>query len=466
MKRTAAALVLLAVSALASAYGQQVAGPAAPQDASRAAFQADSYAAFQANSYAASQANSHAAYQANSHAVSQADSHAASQADSHAAFQADSQAALQAKSHAASQADSQGALQVNSQAAFQADSQPNSHATSQARSPAAAKARSRPAAQANPQATSQNASQGAAQEDLLLKVQVQIVNVPAIVQTANGRPVQGLKLEDFTLTDNNQPQKIHHLWSEELPLTIGLVLDVSESQLKVLEQNRQVMRDFLRGLLRPQDRVFLVAFTGQARLFHDFTASGDAVMDAAAKIHTADQVDGKPLGPRCKPLPPPRGQRTLKKPPKTCGGSALWHAMYWTLEKLKNDAAEGRKALVLVTDGQDSGSDRSLDQVVAAAQKHSVIVYAVGVGGKTGKPEAALNAADLRRLGEQSGGALFTEEQNARAIFERINRDLRSQYILGFSPDTGCDGQFHGLTVTAGPGRVVRTRPGYQADCP
>lgn len=303
-----------------------------------------------------------------------------------------------------------------------------------------------------------------AQEDLILRVDVQIVRVPAIVESKDGRPVTGLRAEEFTLTDNGERQPIRHLWTEELPLTLGLVLDVSESQMKVLEQNRQVMREFLRGLLRPQDRVFLVAFTGQARLFQDFTTSGDAVMDRAAKIHTEEQIDGKPLGPKCRPLPPPRGQRTLKKPPKTCGGSVVWHTMFWTLEKLKA-GVEGRKALVLITDGQDTGSDRSLAEVIAAAQKYGVTVYTIGVGGKTGKPEAALNEADLRRAATESGGTLFTEEQPASEIFAKINEDLRSQYVLGFSPAAACDGTFHRLTVTAGADRRVRTRAGYQADC-
>jgi len=315
-------------------------------------------------------------------------------------------------------------------------------------------------------ATALSAAPAPAQQDepVLLKVEVQMVRVPALVRGAEGRAVKGLTAADFTLLDNGQPQRIAQLWTEELPLTIGLVLDVSESQMKVLEQNRQVMRDFLRALLRPQDRVFLVAFTGQARLFHDLTPSADAVMDVAAKIHTAEQVNGKALGPKCQPPPPPRGQRTLKKPPKTCGGSALWHAMYWTVEKLKADR-EGRKALVLITDGQDTGSDRSLAQVIAAAQKNSVTVYTVGVGGKTGLPEAALNAADLRRAGEETGGAYFGEDQGAQAIFERINEDLRSQYVLGFSPSQPCDDQFHTLRVTAGEGRDVRTRAGYRAEC-
>ena len=275
----------------------------------------------------------------------------------------------------------------------------------------------------------------------------------------------GLEASDFELKDNGQAQAVRSLWSEnELPLTIGLVLDVSESQMKVLEQNRHTMREFLRGLLRPQDRVFLVAFTRQARLFHELTPSGDAVVDVAAKIHTKEQVNGTALGPVCKPIPPPRGQRTLKKPPKTCGGSVIWHAMYQAVEKLRG--VETRKALVLLTDGQDTGSDHTLAQVIAAAQQAGVTVYAVGVGGKTERPEAALNEVDLRRLGEETGGVMFTEAQGAKEIFERINLDLRSQYVIGFSPAEVCDGKFHRLEVKAGEGRTVRTRAGYQAsDC-
>lgn len=299
-------------------------------------------------------------------------------------------------------------------------------------------------------------------EPLLLKIDVQVVRVPVAVEDASGRPVTGLKSADFSLTDNSQPQRIGNVWSEDdLPLTIGLVLDVSESQLIVLEQNRGIMREFLRGLLRPQDRVFLVAFTGQARLFHDLTPSGDAVVDVAAKIHTKEQTNGTALGPPCKPIPPPRGQRTLKKPPKTCGGSVIWHALYHSVEKLKS--ADTRKALVLLTDGQDTGSDRTLAQVIAAAQQAGVTVYPCGVGGNPAMKEGALNELALRQLGEETGGVMFTEKQGAAEIFERINLDLRSQYVIGFSPTVTCDGQFHRLQVTAGDGRKVRTRAGYQA---
>ena len=307
------------------------------------------------------------------------------------------------------------------------------------------------------------ASVGGGQDDpVLFKIDVQVVRVPVAVRDANGRPVKGLKAEDFTLKDNRQDQRVSNVWSEDdTPLTVGLVLDVSESQLAVLEQNRSTMREFLRGLLRPQDRVFLVAFTRQARLFHDLTPDGDAVMDVAAKIHTKEQTNGEPMGPACKPLPPPRGQRTLKKPPKTCGGSVIWHAMHYSIAKMKK--VDTRKALVLLTDGQDTGSDRTLEQVIQLAQQASVTVYAVGVGGGTGKPEANLNETDLRRLGEETGGVMFTEQQSAVEIFERINLDLRSQYVIGFSPSETCDGKFHRLEVNAGAERKVRTRAGYQA---
>ena len=303
-------------------------------------------------------------------------------------------------------------------------------------------------------------------EPLLFKMDVQVVRVPVAVQDAAGRPVAGLKAEDFALKDNGLEQRISNVWSEDdLPLTIGLVLDVSESQLLVLEQNRNTMREFLRGLLRPQDRVFLVAFTRQARLFHDFTPNGDAAMDVAAKIHTKEQTNGEAMGPACKPIPPPRGQRTLKKPPKTCGGSVIWHALHYSIQKLQK--VDTRKALVLITDGQDTGSDRTLEQVIRSAQQASVTVYPVGVGGKTDRPEAHLNEADLRRLGGETGGVMFTEQQDPVEIFERINLDLRSQYVIGFSPSATCDGKFHRLEVSAGGERKVRTRTGYQAgDCP
>jgi VWFA-related protein len=303
------------------------------------------------------------------------------------------------------------------------------------------------------------------EEPVVIRVDVQMVRVPVSVQNENGKHIAGLRAEDFQLLDNGAPRPVRQLWTEgDLPLHVGLVLDVSDSQMVVLRQNLEIMRAFLKGLLREQDRAFLAAFTGQVRLFQDFTADGNAIMDVAAKIHTKEQVNGVRMGADCKPIPPPRGLRTLKKPPKTCGGSAIWHAMFRAVEKLKG-APDTRKAIILITDGQDTGSNYTAEQVIAMAQSHGIPVYAIGVHGRTGRPEAELNDKLLKRLGAETGGVMFEETEKPVEIFERINLDLRSQYVLGFSPAESCDGKFHALQVTARDYRV-RTRTGYQSgDC-
>jgi VWFA-related protein len=301
-----------------------------------------------------------------------------------------------------------------------------------------------------------------AQEDTI-SVHVRLVRVACTVTRANGQLVAGLQQKDFRVRDRGETQPVTYFWHEnDLPLTVGLVVDISGSQMRNLAKHRATIREFLKQVLRPGDRAFLVVVATHVRLLRDLTE------DAAV---IADDMDyrlrdiGSPLGPECVP----HGLMASGRPRRHCGGSIIWNAVYASARKLRD--VPGRKALLVLTDGMDSGSDRRLDDAIQAAQEAETAVYSIGVKGENasiglGGPvriaRTGLNREELKYLADDTGGAAFLDNRSPAKIFAQIEQELRGLYLIGFSPPDGtCDGAFHGLEVSAGKDLRVRTRKGY-----
>ena len=305
----------------------------------------------------------------------------------------------------------------------------------------------------------------AAQDVPTISVNVRLVRVACTVTRPNGQLVTGLTQQDFAVRDRGVPQTVAYFWREnDQPLTVGLVVDVSGSQMRNLAKHRATIRQFLKQVLRPGDRAFLVTVATHVRLLRDFTNQASVL---------ADDVDyrlrdrGLPLGPECIP----RGLMTSGRPRRTCGGSIIWNAVHAAATKMRD--APGRKALLVLTDGVDSGSDQRLDDAVQAAQEAETAVYAIGVKGEQGSigfggpvriARTGLNREDLKYLAGDTGGAAFLDKRTPEKIFAQIEQELRGLYLIGYSPqNVPCDGDFHGLDVSAGKDLRVRTRKGY--DC-
>ncbi len=297
-----------------------------------------------------------------------------------------------------------------------------------------------------------------------ISVDVRLVRVACTVTGKNGQVVPGLAKEDFRVRDRLVEQSVSYLWREnDTPLTVGLVVDISGSQLRNLAKHRATIRQFLKQVLRKGDRAFLVSVSTHVRLVRDFT-------DDASLL--ADDVDfrlrdrGTMLGPECVPqgvLPDGRRRRT-------CGGSVIWNAVYTSAEKIRD--ASGRKALLVLTDGVDSGSDHHLDDAVRAAQEAETAVYSIGVKGEQASiglvgpvriAKTGLNREDLRDLAEDTGGAAFLDKRSPEKIFAQIEEELRGLYLIGYTPRAvECDGQFHPLAISVAKKDLrVRARKGY-----
>jgi len=299
-----------------------------------------------------------------------------------------------------------------------------------------------------------------AQQKPDIRVDVDLVTVACSVTDHNGAPVKNLKPEDFKVSDNGQPREIRNVWQEsDLPLTVALVADVSGSQDGYVKDHKEAITQFLKQVIGQRDRAMIVQVARQAWMLSDLTGS-------AADLDAAVEKIGEPATKRSHMLGPPCRNARIPHP---CGGSALWHGLYYTAMTLK--PVTGRKAIVVLSDGLDTGSDISVNDLVDATQSAEAVVYSV----KYSSPARFISIGTmveekvshgLERLDHDTGGATFPNPgKKTSEVFARIESDLRGMYVLGFAtPENARDGKFHKLDVKVSRNDlVVRSRAGYLA---
>jgi VWFA-related protein len=291
-----------------------------------------------------------------------------------------------------------------------------------------------------------------------IRVDVDLVTVSCSVTDRNGAPIRGLKREDFKLSDDGQPREIGNFWQEsDLPLTIALVADVSGSQAGYIGSHRQALAQFLKQVMGPHDSALVAEVAGQTWLLSDLTSSPNDLNAAVDKIGTRQGKQSSMLGPPCRN----RGF------PHTCGGTALWHGVYYAAKQLKS--AAGRKAVVILSDGMDTGSDVGLTDVIDMAQSEGVVVYSIKYASPMRFISLAATIAQavsrgLERLARETGGVAYPNPgRKISEVFAAIQSDLRNLYVLGFTPPKDARaGTFHKIQVTTDrPEATVRARTGY-----
>ena len=275
-----------------------------------------------------------------------------------------------------------------------------------------------------------------------IKVDVDLVNVLCNVYDKRGALVTGLSQEDFEVREDGKQQQLRYFAREtDLPLTVALLVDVSGSVRRFVELEKDTAGRFLREILRPEDQALLIGFGSRMILWQDFTSSAPALQDALGRMHA---IPFRGLPPDGQPMP----------------GTLLYDAIYGTAhQKLKG--VQGRKVLVVISDGLDNGSQKKLDEAVAAAQTTNTIVY--GICYQAGFAGCSF----LSNLAEPAGGRAFKVDvkTSLSEIFRTIEAEMRSQYALGYVPiNRAHDGSFRKLQVRVHkPGLRVHTRKGYFA---
>ena len=297
------------------------------------------------------------------------------------------------------------------------------------------------------------------------KVNVNLVDVFFTVRDKHGELVPHLTRTDCSIAEDGIPQKLKSFQAEtDLPLTLGILLDTSGSQTNVLPLEQQAGAEFLRDVLRPKDEAFLASFDVNVDLLQDFTSSPSLLADAMnkAQINTAGGNGSGLPGLGGGPVP------TIGDPK----GTLLYDAIYQSAtDKLSEQT--GRKALIILTDGEDEGSMHKIGDAIAAAQRSNVMVYIILIADvqsywNMGMGYSGYSAA--KKIATETGGRLIDVGNNGRklaAAFQEIENELRSEYIATYTPsDAKLDGTFRRINVNCGKDLRVQTRKGYFAPTP
>ncbi len=336
-------------------------------------------------------------------------------------------------------------------------------------------------------AASSALAQEAAQKDSTFSTDVKVVNVLATVRNAKGEIVRDLMKDDFALEEDMHPQSIRYFAREtDLPLTLGLLVDVSQSQRRMLGEERKASTAFLNQVLREdKDRAFLIQFERDVELVKDLTSSRK---DLEAGVNSLDAPELKRPGDD----PGSRSDGGGRRGGGRGGGTSLYDAVYLASDEVLKKQA-GRKALIVLSDGVDRSSKTTLTGAIESAQRADTLVYSIlfaddqeprvggfgpvfggggmgrGGGRRGGNRIPQESRPDgkkvLERLSKETGGTFFevSKKHPLEDIFKQIDEELRSQYSLGYTPEAGGSG-YRKIHVTVKPkGLVVQARDGYYA---
>jgi VWFA-related protein len=323
---------------------------------------------------------------------------------------------------------------------------------------------------------------------------VKVVNLLATVRDKQGQIVRDLTKEDFLLDEDGRPQTISYFSRENnLPLTLGLLVDTSGSERRMIPDERRASLRFIEQVLRPdKDMAFVIHFDFEVELLEDLTNSREKLEKALNQLDSSQpqlqrqqQGGGYPGGGY--PGGGQGGQRGGRG--RGGGGTDLYDAVYLAGDELMRKQ-KGRKALILLSDGVDTGSKETLGSAIEAAQRADTLVYSIlfedpngygnnlgGFGGpRMGRrggmgrtPYPTTNRPDgkkiLEQISRETGGRFFevSRKWTIDKVYEAIEEDLRNQYSLGYTSDQqGTDRGYRRIHLTTRQkGTVVQTREGY-----
>jgi VWFA-related protein len=296
-----------------------------------------------------------------------------------------------------------------------------------------------------------------------LTVNVNVVGVFFNVKDKHGALIPNLTKDDFQVLEDGKPQIIKYFAAESnLPLTLGMLIDSSGSQLRVLDMEKEVGGAFLRQILTDKDEAYVIDFNVDASLVQDYTRDVHRLQAALNKVKINTGFSTGPMpGAGGGPVPTAGGANR---------GTVLYDAVYLSAHDMLAKEV-GRKAMILLTDGEDEGSQLKIKDAIEAAQKADAIVYvllcadrgfygAYSMGGYSGESE-------MRKLTEATGGRVINvgnKFDKLREAFDQIAAELRSQYNLGYTPaNTALDGGYRKLEIKNKQGYKIQTRAGYYA---
>jgi len=289
-----------------------------------------------------------------------------------------------------------------------------------------------------------------------ISVNVSLVNILASVHDKHGGLIGNLNKDDFTVLEDGKQQAVKYFTREtDLPLTIGLLIDVSASQRNLLDIGKRAAHQFFSQVLRKKDEAFLISFGQESELLQDYTNSPKLLQSGLSQLQINSGASG--IGPG--PVP------TISQP----RGTVLYDAVYLAAhEKLRGEV--GRKVIVLITDGVDQGSKLKIEEAVEAAQKSDVVIYSIDYA----DPSAygffsfgGVSDSSLQKMSGETGGRVFMVDHKHTLddAFKQLQDEMRSQYAIAYtSTNPEQDGTYRKLVIkVADKNLKVQVRKGYYA---
>jgi len=297
----------------------------------------------------------------------------------------------------------------------------------------------------SPSPTPRNREELPQDSDEVVKVETNLTNIFFTAADKNKRFITDLKAEDIRVFEDGQQQEIFTFQQNiDLPLSLAILIDTSASEERTLPDEKEAARAFLENVLRPyRDEAAVVSFTGETTLEQGFSGNIDRLRRAIDRVEFVPPSGYIGGGVVVNGTPPISGTNQ-----SLAGSTAIWDAVWATSEELISSSAEHtRRAIILLTDGDDTSSRMKMHDAIDRALKADALIYAIGIGDRY---TFNVNEGALRKIAEQTGGRAYfpRHERDLRDAFTQIQRDLREQYLVAYSPSNKArDGSYRKIEI-------------------
>ena len=283
------------------------------------------------------------------------------------------------------------------------------------------------------------------ESDEVVRVETNLTSIFFTAADKNKRFISTLKKEDIRILEDDQPQEIFTFQQNvDIPLSTSILIDCSASEERTLPDEKAAARSFLEAVLRPgKDEAAIVSFTGEVTLEQGFTGNIERLRRAIDRVEFVPPSGYIGGGVVVGGTPP-----ISDKNQALAGSTAIWDAVWATSNELLQDSAENtRRAIILLSDGEDTISQVKMHEAIERAQKADALIYTIGIGDSY---TFGVNEGALRKIAEHTGGRAYfpRSERELREAFAQIQRDLREQYLVAYAPSNKArDGSYRRIQI-------------------
>ena len=303
--------------------------------------------------------------------------------------------------------------------------------------------------------------------DDVVRVETNLTSIFFTAADSSKRFISNLTKEDIRILEDGQPQEIFTFQQNlELPLSIAILIDTSRSEERTLPDEKAAARAFVEAVMRPdRDEAAIVSFTGEVTLEQGFTGNLDRLRRAIDRVEFVPPSGYIGGGVVVGGTPPISDTNQM-----LAGSTAIWDAVWASSNDLLSVSADNtRRTIILLTDGENTSGQMKMHEAIERAQKADALIYAIGIGDSY---QGGVDEGALRKITEQTGGRAYFphNERELRSAFAQIQRDLREQYLVAYSPSNKArDGSYRRIQIEVMSPELrqqklkLNYRPGYFA---